>query len=212
MKTFTLLIVASLAFADPPKAPPKAPTTAPKGIWRVLVRSNARWVLPNSFDKEHDSVVEETYDVRKVGGADVARLRWTHVWGKGERERSDLGGSDGHVTQVAVTDAGLYLLDAQLDDAAVAKALEKKPARSDPPRPYEGTRQNHGRYLHIEEGPRVCMGAGPLPGAGDCEDVCFGELCISPTEGVVSLDGTWAPNNGSYARKGATGGKKLGKP
>ena len=186
--------------AEPPKMP--------KGTWKVLVSPKARWTLvevdrTGAKGKKLDRIVVETYDVRKVGVADVARLRWTLVSGK---EKSDLGRSDsGCYTQVAVTDAGLYLLDAAQDDAAVAEALKQKPSRSDPPKPYAGTMRNEGRYLKIYDtphGPIACLGSGPLPDAGDCDDVCYGEVCISPTAGVVQLGGQWAPNYDLFAQAG----------
>ncbi|HZS41652.1 MAG TPA: hypothetical protein VFF06_32705 [Polyangia bacterium] len=200
MKVFCVaaLIVAALArpaAADEKKADDKKAddkkTTAQKGIWKILVKPGAKWVLRETIGDKKDTITVETYDVRKVGAADVARLRWTLKSGKDKR---DVGDSDsGRYTQVAVTDAGLYVLSADMDDAKVAEALKKKPSRSDPPRPYQGTKQNQGRYLTVESADTVCMGWGPLPGAGDCEDTCEGEVCISSTAGVTKLSGTWAP-------------------
>jgi hypothetical protein len=46
------------------------------------------------------------------------------------------------------------------------------------------------------------MGWEPLPGAGDCDDTCFGELCISAKNGPVELSGTWVPGYGSFVRDG----------
>jgi hypothetical protein len=189
MRTLIALsLLISIAHADPPKM-------GPKGIWKVLVRAKAKWVLKNTFEKEHDKVIIETYDVRKVGVAEVARLRWTRVFADGQKEPV----ATGLPTQVAVTDAGLYLLDAAQDDAAITEAIKKKPSRSDPPKAYKGTKQNEGRYLNVESS-RVCLGQGPLPGAGECEDTCFGEWCVSAEDGIVGLEGNFAPENGQYER------------
>jgi hypothetical protein len=46
------------------------------------------------------------------------------------------------------------------------------------------------------------MGEDPMPGDGDCEDVCYGEMCVSATAGVVSLTARWAPGTSMYAQKG----------
>jgi hypothetical protein len=97
-----------------------------------------------------------------------------------------------------VTPAGLYILSADMDDAKVAEALKKKPSRSDPPKAYKGSKQNNGRYLHIESDDLVCMGYEPLPGAPECDDTCFGEVCVSSKHGIVKLSGTWAPENSIY--------------
>lgn len=148
----------------------------------------------------------ETYDMRKLGGADVARLRWTLVWGKGEKGRGNCDTcAEGLFTQLAVTPAGLYILDARMTDAAVESALKGKPSRSEPPKPYKATKQNEGRYLRREDRAGeslVCMGWEALPGAPPCDDTCFGELCISAKNGPVDLNGTWAPENGVFVRDG----------
>lgn len=189
------------ALADPP----------PKDFWRILTKPNARWVLHDTYKEKGRptrTVVVETYDVRKLGSAEVARLRWTQVWGngKGKDDKSDLGNSDGGMyTQVAVTSAGLYILDAGMDDAKIVEALTHKPSRSEPPKEYKGTKTNSGRYLRFEEKGKevlVCYGYEPGPDAPACDDTCFGELCISPTRGVVEITGTWAPDMGVFAQKG----------
>lgn len=196
---FLLLCAAASASAQP------KPSPAPKGFWKVLVTPGARWTLVDTIDKSKKpaKIIVETYDVRKVGAADVARLRWTRVWGPGTSDREDYGDSDsGRYTQVAITAAGLYILSADMDDAKIVEALKKKPSRSDPPKPYKGTKQNNGRYLHLDGDDLVCMGYEPLPGAPDCEDTCFGEACFSSKNGPVKLAGTWAPDMGIYAQPG----------
>lgn len=172
--------------------PPATKSTAAKGFWRVLVKPNAKWVLRETIDDaagkpSTNTITVETYDVRKVAAADVARLRWTLKDGE---NISDIGGQ---YTQLAVTPAGLYILTAEMDDAKIATRLKDIPSRSDPPKAYVGTKQNHGRYLRVEDTGNVCMGEGAEPGAGDCEDVCEGYVCISPTDGIVGLFGNWAP-------------------
>ena len=104
-----------------------------------------------------------------------------------------------------MTDAGLFILDAKQDDAAVAERLRGKPSRSDPPKPYGPTKQNQGRALRLEPAGGevlVCVGEEPLPSAGECADVCFATMCLSRKAGVVRLDGTWAPDYKPFAQKG----------
>ncbi len=195
-----LAVSGSAALAEKPK--PKltkkktVQTAAAKGFWKILVQPNAKWVLKEetSYDPtlKPSTITVETYDVRKVGAADVARLRWTLIQPDGTQ--SDVGDNEnGRYTQVAVTPAGLYILWAAQDDAKVAKMLEGKPSRSDPPKPYEGTKLNEGRYLYVNDDGTVCLGQGPEPGAGDCPDTCDGTMCLSPTKGVIQLIGNWAP-------------------
>ena len=91
-----LVLAATTATADAPKLE--------KGFWRILVKPKARWVLKDSMPpdkkRKQGKLIVETYDVRKVGVADVARLRWTAIDSTGAK--SDWGNSDaGRYTQVA---------------------------------------------------------------------------------------------------------------
>jgi hypothetical protein len=191
---------AAPAYADAKKKPAVKAKTPGKDFWKVLVKPNAKWVLTTSDDKSN-KVIVETYDVRKVGDADVARVRWTHQYKGG---KDDIGSTDsGKFTQVAVTAKGLYLLNKENDDAAVAKRLEGKPSRSSPPKEYKGTKTNGGRYLSInkEAGGVVCMGEGPIgDDAPDCEDVCDAFVCVDES-GITELSGLWAPNYDHFTSK-----------
>ncbi len=173
--------------------------TAGKGFWKILVKPKAKWVLHDTVLDKKATLTIETYDVRKIGTADVARLRWTAVSGDGTTKSDAALGGSMTPTQVAVTDKGVYLLTADLDDAGVTKALAGKPSRSDPPKAYKGTKTNKGRYLSVS-GDEVCMGEEPLPDAGECEDMCEGEVCYSATDGVTSLQGTLAPEHSIWKR------------
>lgn len=187
-----------------PARKPSTKTAAAKGFYKILVKPNAKWVLHETLSDDGKPsqriITVETYDVRKVGDANVARLRWTLSDGK---DKQDVGASDaGKYTQVAVTAAGLYILSADMDDAKVAARLKDKPSRSDPPKAYSGTKQNQGRYLFVTDSGLVCLGEGPLPDAGPCDDTCDATMCLSATEGVVKLDGNWAPGVSIFAQKG----------
>ncbi|MFT3695684.1 MAG: hypothetical protein QM831_21280 [Kofleriaceae bacterium] len=174
-----------------------------KGFWKILVAPNAKWVLEPHAEQRvaapSDKIVIETYDVRRVGDSDVARLRWTTSSGKASQPYND--GADDLPTQIAVTSKGMYLLRAEMDDAAVAAALTKSPSRSDPPKPYKGTKLNHGRYLRLAELGVVCMGWSHVADEGECDERCEGEICISPTDGIISLDGTYTPQDSWYVAK-----------
>lgn len=185
-----------------PVSPPAAkPPTS--GFWLVLVRDNTRWVLRDTLGEgdapNRDKIVVETFDVRNLGAARVGRLRWTHVAGKEENALDQCG--FGCPKRVAVTASGLYFLDEDASDAQILDAIKRPPDRSQPPRPYRATKRNQGRYLRFD-GQRLCMGEEPLPGAGDCEDTCVAEVCISGRDGVVQLSGTWAPGFSIFAQPG----------
>jgi len=175
-----------------------------KGFWRILVQPGKKWVLKDTIaetlHERVDTLTVEPYGIHKVGNADVAHLRWTlNADGGDSSDHHALAGTHaGLLNQVAVTDAGLYLLPDDADDARIAEALKAKPSRSDPPKPYKPTRLNEGRFLTID-GDIVCMGQGPAPGDPACEDTCEGQVCISASDGVVILDGTWTPGVTHFA-------------
>jgi hypothetical protein len=131
--------------------------------WAVLAQP-ARWVLhgPSDSGEPVPDLVIETYDIRTVGGAQVARLRWSE---DGQPYPS------APVTQIAVTAAGAFFLDAGADDAAVTAALAGKPSITDPLQPMPASTSADGRYLEVRQEDVVCIGEGPPPDAGDCEDV-----------------------------------------
>ena len=204
---FKLAWLALSLGALPSVAGAKAPAkkeTAPAGLWKPLVAAGARWTLVQMVEKAQKPghVVVETYDVRKVAGADVARLRYTVTapGGKGEAL------PDGPPAQLAVSDKGAWVFERGADDAAIARALaKKKPDYLDPPALVKGGTRKDGKYtnlIHVKKGDKVCIGDGPAKGAGECEDVCFAEVCLSPAEGLVSLGGTWAPNAEPYEAAG----------
>lgn len=195
-----ILVTATTADANKKTVAPKKPR---KGFYKILVKPKAKWVLRKETDdateRKKASITVETYDVRKVGDADVARIRWTYQY-EGEKPTSIADGTD-LPQQVAVTDKGMWLFSTIADDAKIAETLaSKKPSRSDPPKAYKGTHQNQGRYLEIRPNGHVCMGSGPLPGALECDDVCFAEYCLDAIEGVVELGGTWAPNYETFSK------------
>src|SRR5262249_3511652 len=117
--------------------------------------------------------------------------------------KRDIGNSDaGRYTQLAVTAGGLYLLDADQNDASVAESLKKKPARSDPPKPYGASEKNQGRFLELlrtKRGPVACMGVGPV--TEDAKASELGILCVSPEAGIVRLDSKWSPTGNVFINK-----------
>lgn len=160
-----------------------------KDFWKILVAPKAKWVLhdPNAGNdaaRKTATVTVETYDVRTIGKAQVARLRWTHKDSAGE---STFGGGQLQPTQVAVTPDGLYLLDEAMDDAAVTTALKKKPARSSPPKPYKGTNRMVGAISSSMVVMSVSARRGSLPTAH--AKTCARPRSASPqrTESSASL-------------------------
>ena len=184
-----LVAYALLLVAVGAEAKPKKPLA--KGFWNVLVKPNQKWVLDDTIAKG-PKITVETYDVRKVAGADVARLRFTYTAGQDEKQSLGISASGGLFDQVAVTKDGLYIMSADMDDAKVAAWLKNKASRSDPPKAYPGTKQNNGRFLTVNDDGSVCLGETNVSGE-ECADVCEGSMCIDPSRGVVKINGTYAP-------------------
>lgn len=63
--------------------------------------------------------------------------------------------------------------------------------------PKPGGEERAGLYTQERDGV-FCYGEGPGPDAGECEDVCFAELCVSAKGGIVQGAGTWWPNYEVY--------------
>ncbi|MEZ4365564.1 MAG: hypothetical protein R2939_04665 [Kofleriaceae bacterium] len=47
----------------------------------------------------------------------------------------------------------------------------------------------------------LCFTDGPAPNAGECEDVCFASLCVTPGHGITQVDGHWAPDERQFAAR-----------
>jgi hypothetical protein len=191
----TILVGALVAVAAQAVADGNKPVG--KGFWKVLVQPGARWVMRGLDD---ETLTVETYDVRTIGKAQVARLRWTLRRGSDDANPDADALKYTHaigLTQVAVTDAGAYLLYASYDDAKVAEELKKPPSRSDPPKAYKPTKLNEGRSLEIRDDV-VCMLQTLEP---DCDGCDGAAVCISATDGIVSIEGTWAPSGGSFRKR-----------
>jgi hypothetical protein len=141
--------------------------------------------------------------VRKVGRGRAARLTWTLGSGAG-KAMHPLAPS-----AIGLTDKGLHLLDAALDDAELAAELDEETPYAATVKTVPEQRRLDGRYVWVfraraDAPPEVvvCLGEGPGPTAEPCEDVCFAELCVSSTTGVVALAGLWAPNYETFSAPG----------
>jgi hypothetical protein len=60
--------------------------------------------------------------------------------------------------------------------------------------------QADGREVTIDPAGSVCYTSGPGDGAGECDDVCFAELCVNAKFGVMGGAGTWWPNYVDFSR------------
>lgn len=188
-----VLLVLLLAFPLADAAPARGPG---KNFWRILVKPGGKWIL---YLAQKDKLDEElaltinTYDVRKVAGADVARLRG--AINTPQPDDFDLQ----PFSQVAVTAAGIYLLRANMNDAMIAEALKHEPSFPDPPKAAHKTDGVKDEFVELHDNAIVCVGFRGPPHA--CIDYCSAEMCVSATEGIVRLSGAWAPFDHQFAQK-----------
>jgi hypothetical protein len=193
VRTQHLMLVVPLLVALVARGEAEPKKKVGKGFWKVLVKPGAKWVLHDNLGHGGDLTIE-TYDVRTIGKAQVARLRWTLG---DDAEALKYTHAPG-LTQLAVSDEGLYMMWAAWDDAKVAEALKKKPSRSDPPKPYKATQLNEGRSLSID-GDVVCMGYSPASGC-ESEGCDGGEVCVD-SDGFTLISNVYAPGGGEYVRE-----------
>lgn len=191
-----ILVLAAGAIAAARTPPPK-PASAPAGAFRPLVQPNAKWTLlgPNGM-----KIVVENHDVRKIGAADTARLRYTVIVPGKKPAELDAGAP----RRVAVSPTGAWLFAASDDDAKIAAALAKPPQFTDPPQLVKPSRSKNGDYvnlIHLQKGDKICVGRAPPPGT-PCGDICFAELCLNPRDGLVEMGGTYTPNQESFTQAG----------
>jgi len=166
------------------------------GFWDVLAVPGSRWVLHDSMAERDPSpeLAISVADVRQLGDARVVRLAGT-VRYEPEGEPEAVSGAlsiDG--AQWAVTPRGLWMLDRELDDAAITAALAAPPRWAAPPRDVDAPT---GRYSHVmQQGDETvaCIGEVPDLGDEDCPDVCGGGMCVAARGGIVELDAQWAPD------------------
>ncbi|MDI3288727.1 hypothetical protein [Polyangium sp. 15x6] len=205
-------VTAAPAAAPPPVAagqkmacPPALPVLKTEStVWGPLVRRGACWTLLNhtkGAPDYDDTLLVMPWNVRKVGKADVAQLKYTLGRNSSAHESPD----DVLPKQVAVTDQGVWFLPADADDAAITAALRKPPTHAAKPKTFEPTQENG--YTFVREaktsgGPIVCAGHAIPPAQGNCGDKCNAMVCFSASNGVVIVEGTAAPASGVYAQNG----------
>lgn len=188
MKLRALSLVAVLAAACGGKS--SSPTTGNTGggggggvppLWAEVMVEGATFTLDNQLDAaaaemdpaEGITVVARVEKVVTEGDATIATIAWTE---NGAPLALSLP------RHVKVSPAGVWFSG----DGTFAAA---------PTYPIDAPDGDTGLYVS-RSGPdgSVCYGEGPEPGAGDCEDVCFAELCVRAGAGITGGAGTWWPN------------------
>jgi hypothetical protein len=183
-----LVDVAGCKVGPLPAAPP-----VPRP-WATLVRPDARWELVGDGGAH---LTVETDDVRAIGDAQVARLR-----GLIDGDVVDMG-RHGLPAQVAVTAAGIWFLDGDDDDAAIAHTIATTPPTyADVPALTEPSAVDFARVWRTGAGVAYCVGH--RDPQRDCEPDTCNMACFAPDAGVVLLTGDDAPRGYMFSQAGWT--------
>lgn len=195
--------VAPAAPAVPMKTCSKIAALAPTEgtAWRALVQPGACFTLKNmgqagKAGPPGDVLVVESYDVRRVDDAEVARLRVTHAT---PTEQAAANGLADVPEQIAVTAKGAWVLDKKADDAAITKAMSKAPTWPAEPRPGEATKASKwsfAKHGHNAKGDVLCVGH-DKPKA-ECTEACASLVCVSVASGVVMVEGASSPTGDTF--------------
>ena len=176
-----------------------APTEG--AAWRAVVQPGACFTLKNvgvagKAGPPGDVLVIESYDVRRVDDAEVARLRVTHAT---PTEQGGVSGLPDLPQQLAVTSKGVWMLDRKVDDPGVTKALGKGPTYAADPRSQEPTKANKYAFVrkgHNAKGDVICVGRDqPKP---ECTEACTSMVCFSVQSGVVLVEGAASPTGDTF--------------
>jgi hypothetical protein len=199
--------VPSSSQVEPSSQSKPTPNEERSSFWLEILAKETVWTLPEVEPEKPDSLVEMTLSNRRVVDDVVfAELDGRYLIG-GKEQPYSIGGP--HLIVANGRRALLGGLHAELangDDEELIEALESTDALSDPPEEFVHYSEDGSILLEIREfaGESIyCVGEGP-PNDEDfeCPDTCFATLCFSKDNGVVYLDGTWAPEDGIFRAAG----------
>lgn len=179
--------LAVLAAGDLVKA--AAAERLPKGAWRPLGVPGASWRLPwNGTDAgcQYDHAVVTVAEVRTVARAKVVRLAIETT----KTADDDCTDVDDLPTQFAFTRRGVYAFASDATDKAIAAALKRRPAFTDPPHASLAYRRRDGYFAWAprERPGAVCFGFGATD--VNCGSApCYAVLCLDRA-GVIGIAGT----------------------
>ncbi len=160
-------------------------------LWTPVMKPGAIFSfndrVPDSPTAEEFTTVEATVaSVADVPGGKAVTLAWTF-------DGEPAGGTMLPV-MIVVTDAEVRF---QADpDHGDALTWPSSTAVADVDRG-DYTSYVHDGMLAGEK----CYGLGPAADAGDCEDVCYAEVCVHPKHGLTGGSGTWWPNFSVFQRR-----------
>jgi hypothetical protein len=168
--------------------PPPADGMPAAELWAPVMSPGALFTFT---DRVHtvEAKVDEVKDAGGDGGK-VAMLSWTL---NGEPlEMSNLPRA------IFVTSAGVRFQS----DLTGEPSEDQWPATA---AVVDLDKGDYALYIHDGQlGGEKCYGMGPGKDAGECEDVCYVEVCVHPKHGLTGGSGTWWPDFGIFQRRDLT--------
>ncbi len=183
-----------------------------ESLWLHVIAKERTWELLDELDEEEPiSLVRvKLHKRRQVGKAVIAELEWSHVYNGGEPSPM-VGTLPGMIVadgrHVVFHESGSDSSN-KSDDELIGE-LNGDELYDDPPKEFLNHFDDRSSLLKIKEhnsGPVYCIGEGP-PAAEDfeCPDTCFANLCYSKKDGIVRLNGRWAPEFSHFSAAGYAG-------
>jgi hypothetical protein len=161
-------------------------------LWAAVMKPGATFGFRDRIGAGEDAIsVDATVkDVADVNGEKTATIAWS----------LDGAPDDGatNLPRVIVVSA----VNVRFQGDLMGEPGELTWPSSRPP--YEEDKDGGDWQLYIHDGAlkgEVCYGEGPGKNSGECEDVCFAELCVHPTHGLTGGSGKWWPNWSEYVRR-----------
>lgn len=186
-----LISLHAVGFARPSEVP--ATQVSP---WRSLVQPNARWVLQSTSGTGRLRI--EVYDVRTVGAAAVARLRWLRAEPGKPEEEAGGGGPPWHSIQhVAITTRGLFILSPQTSLRELDRILARKPDYPSILTTRERNQKDSVFFTKAKSATEGCVG---YYSRTECAtESCYATLCVDAERGITFASGAYSPDGGDYA-------------
>jgi hypothetical protein len=196
----TGLLLLSLAAACGPATKTTTTTgtgTEPAGggaveLWAAVMKPGATFGFRDKIGAGEDAIsVDATVkEVTDVEGGKAAKIEWSLNGAPDD-------GSTNLPKVIVVTATNVRFQGDLMGEPGELEWPSSMP-------PFELDHDEGDWQTYIHDGPmkgEVCYGEGPGSKSGECEDVCFAELCVHPTHGLTGGSGKWWPNWSEYVRR-----------
>ncbi|MBT8495198.1 MAG: hypothetical protein KJO07_19285 [Deltaproteobacteria bacterium] len=159
-----------------------------------MLAGESVWVLDKGLGDDAVRIEIELVNRRQMDGATLVDLTWTVVADDGKRTPFD---DNQRIVTIAADDSGAILVTGDVDehnDAEIVMTLRSGPTYTGEPSTDHTETADASFSVKVEgKAPDryACFEEGPGSDAGDCQDVCFSEICWSESKGLMSMSGNY---------------------